>query len=173
MARIHRRSVLDNYVGVVIHLEPDILEHEVKWTLGSITMNKANGGDGILAELFLILKDDAIKELYWICQQIKMLIFIPILKKVQVKVLVTHSCPTLCDRMDSSPPDSSVHRILQERILEWVSISFFRELSHPRDQTQVSHIAGKFFTVWATKEVPNYWTIVFISHASKVVLKIF
>ena len=55
---------LDNHVGVVIHLEPDILEHEVKWTLGSITMNKANGGDGILAELFLILKDDAIKELY-------------------------------------------------------------------------------------------------------------
>ena len=55
---------LDNHVGVFIHLEPDILEHEVKWTLGSITMNKANGGDGILAELFLILKDDAIKELY-------------------------------------------------------------------------------------------------------------
>ena len=64
MARIHRRYVLDNHVGVVIHLEPDILEHEVKCTLGSITMNKANGGDGILAELFLILKVDAIKELY-------------------------------------------------------------------------------------------------------------
>ena len=55
---------MDNRVGMVIHLELDILEHEVKWTLGSITMNKANGGDGILAELFLILKDDAIKELY-------------------------------------------------------------------------------------------------------------
>ena len=55
---------LDNHFGVVNHLEPDILEHEVKWTLGSITMNKANGGDGILAELFLFLKDDAIKELY-------------------------------------------------------------------------------------------------------------
>ena len=76
-----------------------------------------------------------------------MLIFIPILKKVQVKVLVIQSCPTLCDRMDSSPPDSSVHSILWERILEWVSISFSRVSSHPRDQTQVSHTAGRFFTV--------------------------
>ena len=49
---------------MIAHLEPDILVCEVKWVLGSITMNKANGGDGILAELFLILKDDAIKELY-------------------------------------------------------------------------------------------------------------
>ena len=55
---------MDNRIGVVIHLELDILEHEVKGTLGSINMNKANGGDGIPAELFLILKDDAIKELY-------------------------------------------------------------------------------------------------------------
>ena len=61
---------LDNHVGVVIHLEPDILEHEVKWTLGSISMNKASGDDGIPVELFQILKDDAVKVLHSICQQI-------------------------------------------------------------------------------------------------------
>ena len=61
---------LDNHDGVVTHLEPDILEYEVKWTLGSIITNKANGGDGIPAELFQILKDDAVKVLHSICQQI-------------------------------------------------------------------------------------------------------
>ena len=58
----------DNHDGVITHLEPDILEWEVKWTLGSITMNKASGGDGIPVELFQILKDDAIKVLHSICQ---------------------------------------------------------------------------------------------------------
>jgi len=57
-------------MGMITHLEPDILECEVKWALGSITTNKANGGDGIPAELFQILKDDAVKVLYSICQQI-------------------------------------------------------------------------------------------------------
>ena len=60
----------DNHDGVITHLEPGILEYEVKWALGSITMNKASGGDGILAELFQILKDDALKVLHSICQQI-------------------------------------------------------------------------------------------------------
>ena len=60
----------DNHNGVITHLEPDILECEVKWVLGSITMNKASGGDGIPAELFQILKDDAVKVLHSICQQI-------------------------------------------------------------------------------------------------------
>ena len=60
---------LGNHNGVIIHLEPDILDCEVKWTLGSITMNKASGGDGIPAELFQILKDDAVKALHSICQQ--------------------------------------------------------------------------------------------------------
>ena len=60
---------LDNHNGVLTHLEPDILECEVKWTLGSITMNKASGGDRIPAELFQILKDDAVKVLHAICQQ--------------------------------------------------------------------------------------------------------
>ena len=60
----------DNHDGVISHLEPDILECEAKWALGSITTNKASGGDGILAVLFQILKDDAVKVLHSICQQI-------------------------------------------------------------------------------------------------------
>ena len=60
----------DTHNGVITHLEPDILACEVKWALESITMNKARGGDGIPVELFQILKDDAIKELHSICQQI-------------------------------------------------------------------------------------------------------
>ena len=60
----------DNHNGVITHLEPDILECEVKWALGSITTNKASGGDGIPVELFQILKDDAVKVLHSICQQI-------------------------------------------------------------------------------------------------------
>ena len=60
----------DNHDGVITHLEPDILECEVKWALGSITMNKASGGDGISVELFQILKDDAVKVLHSICQQV-------------------------------------------------------------------------------------------------------
>ena len=59
----------DNHDGVITHLEPDVLECKVKWALGSITMNKASGGDGIPVELFQILKDDAVKVLHSICQQ--------------------------------------------------------------------------------------------------------
>ena len=74
MARIHRRVIqkglneLVNHEGVITHLEPDILESEVKWALGSITMSKASGGDGIPAELFQILKNGAVKVLHSICQ---------------------------------------------------------------------------------------------------------
>ena len=60
----------DNHSGVITHLEPDIRECEVKWSLGSITMNKASGGDGNRLELFQILKDDAVKVLHSICQQV-------------------------------------------------------------------------------------------------------
>ena len=77
MARIHRRTIQkglndpNNHDGVVTHLEPDILECEVKWALGSITMNKASGGDGIPVELFQILGDDDVNVLPSICQQIR------------------------------------------------------------------------------------------------------
>ena len=80
---------------MITHLEPDILESEIKWDLGSITMIKASGGDGILVELFQILKDDAFKVLHSICQQIwkthqwpqdwKSSVFIPIPKKGNAK----------------------------------------------------------------------------------------
>ena len=76
MARIYRTTVQkdlhdpDDHDGVITHLEPDILEWEVKWALGRITTNKASGGDGIPVELFQILKDDAVKVLHSVCQQI-------------------------------------------------------------------------------------------------------
>ena len=69
------------------------------------------------------------------------------------KVLGTQSCPTLYDPMDCSPPSSSVHGILQARILECVVIPFSRGSSWTRDWSQVSHIAGIFFTIWATREL--------------------
>ena len=68
---------------------------------------------------------------------------------------VAQSCPTLCDPMDCSLPSSSIHGILQARILEWVAISFSRGSSRPRDWTQVSRIVGRCFTVWATREVQH------------------
>ena len=99
----------DNHDGMITHLQPDILECEVKWALESITINKANGGDGIPVELFEILKDDAVKVLHSICQQIrktqqwpqdwKRSVFIPIPKKGNAKecsnyltiALISHS----------------------------------------------------------------------------------
>ena len=94
----------DNHNGVFTHLEPDILECEVKWALGSITTNKASGGDGIPVELFQILEDDAVKVLLSICQQIwktqqwpqdwKRSVFIPIPKKGNAKKMfkLLHNC---------------------------------------------------------------------------------
>ena len=74
--------------------------------------------------------------------------------------------------MDCSLSGSSVHGIFQTRVLEWIAIAFSRGSSWPRDRTRVSRIAGRHFTVWATREAPNYRTIALISHASKVMLKI-
>ena len=67
---------------------------------------------------------------------------------------ITQSCPTLFDPMDCNLPGSSDHGISQARILEWVAVPFSRGSYQPRDQTQVSLIAGRFFTVWATREAP-------------------
>ena len=95
-------SDLDNHDGVVTHLEPDILECQVKWALGSITMNKARGGDRTPDELFQILKDDAVKVLHSICQQIwkiqqwpqdwKRSVFIPVPKEGNAKECSSYSC---------------------------------------------------------------------------------
>ena len=75
-----------------------------------------------------------------------------------LKFKVSQSCPTLCDPMDCSLPASSTHGIFQARILEWVAISFSRGSSRPRDRTQASHITGRHFTVWATKEAFKVWS---------------
>ena len=80
---------------------------------------------------------------------------------------VAQSCPTLCDPMDCSLPGSSIHGIFQARILEWVSISFSKGSSRPEDQTQVSCVVGRCFTIWATYPRPlqneascqSYWHI--------------
>ena len=105
----------NNHDGVITHVEPDILECEAKWALGSITMKKASGGDGIPVELFQILKDDAVKMLHSICQQIwetqqwpqdcKMSIFILIPKKGNAKEFQTtiqlhlfHMLTRLCSK---------------------------------------------------------------------------
>ena len=79
---------------------------------------------------------------------------------MKVKAKVAQSCPTLCD-----PMDYTVHGILQARILEWVAFPFSRGSSQPRDQTQVSHIAGRFFTSWATREALEYVYHIYI-HSS-------
>ena len=98
-------------------------------------------------------------ELFCFLHFIKNLPFILHSSKVKKrKVLVTQLCLTFCDPMDCSPPGSSVHRILQARILECVAILFSRGSSPARDQTQVSHIAGRFFTLWATREAQEYWS---------------
>ena len=111
----------DNHDGVIIHLEPDILECEVKWASGSITMNKASGDDGIPVELFQILKDDAVKVLHSICQQIWKIqqcpqdwersIFIPIPKKGSAK-----ECSNCCTIALISHASKVMLKILQARL---------------------------------------------------------
>ena len=111
----------DNHNGVIIHLEPDILECEVKWALGSDTTNKASGGDGIAVELFQILKDNALKVLHSICQQIwktqqcpkdwKRSVFIPIPKKGNVK-----ECSNSCTIAFISHDIKVMLKILQARL---------------------------------------------------------
>ena len=111
----------DDHNGVITHLEPDILECEVKWVLGSITTNKASGGDGIPIELFQILKDDAVKVLHSIGQQIwksqqwpqdsKRSVFIPIPKKRNDK-----ECSNYCTITLISHASKVTLKILQVRL---------------------------------------------------------
>ena len=88
---------------------------------------------------------------YWQASYYSLIGLLNVLNRSEVKV--AQSCPTLCDPKDCSLPGSSVHGILQARILEWAAIPFFRVSSQPRDWTQVSHIAGRFFTLLATRKV--------------------
>ena len=110
-----------NHDGVITHLEPDILECEVKWALGSIARNKASGGDGIPVELFQILKDDAVKVLRSICQQIwktqqwsqdwKSSVFIPVPKKGNAK-----ECSNYCTIALILHASKVMLKILQARL---------------------------------------------------------
>ena len=105
---------------MIIHLEPDILECEVKWALESITMNKASGGDGIPVELFQILKDDAVKVLHSICQQIwktqQWSVFIPIPKKGNAE-----ECSNYCTIALNSHASKVMLKILQARLQQYVN----------------------------------------------------
>ena len=113
----------DNHDGVITHLEPDILECKVKCALGSITMNKASGGDGIPAELFQILKDDAVTVLHLICQQTwktqqwpqdwKMLVFIPIPKKDNAKEFSNYHTSALISHTEE--PEVKLQHLLDHQ----------------------------------------------------------
>ena len=130
---------------MVTHLEPDILECEVKWAIGSITMNKATGGDGIPTDLFQILKDDAIKVLHSICQQIwetqqwsqdwKLSVFIPIPKKGNAKECSKYHTIALI-----SHASKILLKILQARLQQYMNCELpdvqagFRKVRGTRDQ---------------------------------------
>ena len=141
----------DNYDGVIIHLEPDILECEVKWALESITTNKASGGDGIPVELFQILKDDGVKVLHSICQQIwktqqrpqdwKGSVFIPIPKKGNAMKCSNQHTISLISHTSKVMP-----QILQARLQQYMNCELpdvqaeFRKDRGTKNQ--IANIAG-------------------------------
>ena len=140
----------DNHDGVITHLEPDILECEVKWPLGSIIKSKASGGDGIPVELFQILKDHAVKVLHSIFQQIwktqqwpqdwKRSVFIPILKKGNAKECSNYRTIALI-----SHTSKAVLKILQARFQQYINHELpnvqagFRKGRGTRDQIANIH----------------------------------
>ena len=151
----------DNQDGVVTHLEPDILECEVKWALESITTNKASGGDGIPVELFQILKDDAVKVLHSICQHIsktqlwpqdwKRSVFIPIPKKGNAKQCSNYHTIALI-----SHASKIMLKILQARLQQYMNCELpdvqagFRKGRGTRDQ-----IANIYCIMEKCKRVPE------------------
>ena len=124
----------DNHDGVITHLEPDILECEVKWALESITMNKASGGDGIPVELFQILKDDAVNVLHSICQQIwktqqwpqdwKRSVFISIPKKSNAKECSNYCTIALVSHASNAQNSASQTSVIREPWTPWCSSWF-------------------------------------------------
>ena len=140
----------DNHEGVITHLEPEILECEVKWALGSIITSKASGGDGIPVELFQVLKYDAVKVLHSICQQIwktqqwpqhlKRSVFIPILKKGNAK-----ECSNYCTIALISHAGKAMLKTVQARLPQYMNRELsdvqagFRKGRGPRDQIANIH----------------------------------
>ena len=159
----------DNHDGVITHLEPDILEYEVKWALGSITTNKASGGDGIPVELFQILKDDAVKVLHSICQQnwktqqwpqdCKRSVFIPTPKKDQRMLKLLYSCT-------HSHASKVMLKILQARLQQYMNREIpdvqagFRKGRGTRDQ-----IANIRWIMEKAREFQKNIYFCFIDHA--------
>ena len=152
MARIHRRTIQkkdlhnpDNHNGVITHLEPDILECKAKWALGRITTNKASGGDGIPVDLLQILKDDAVKVLCSVCQEIwetqqwpqdwKRSVYFPIPKKGNIKECSNYHTVALI-----SHTSEVMLKILQARLQQYVNSELpdvqagFRKGRGTRDQ---------------------------------------
>ena len=148
----------DNHDGVITHLESGILECEVKWALGSITTNKARGGDGIPVVLFQILKDDSVKVLHSICQQIwksqqrpqdwKRSVFIPIPKKGNAK-----QCSNYCTIALISHASKIMLKIIQARLQQYMNHELpdvqagFRKVRGTRDQ-----IANILWIIEKTRE---------------------
>ena len=131
-----------NHNGVITHLEPDILECKIKWALGSITTKNVSGGAGILDELFQILKDDAVKVLHSICQQIwktqqwphdwKRSVFIPILKKGSAK-----ECSNYCKITFILHASKVMHKILQARVQQHMN----HEIPDVQAETSKEHLS--------------------------------
>ena len=163
MARIYRRTIKrglndpDNHNGIVTHLEPDIPECEVKWALGSITMNKARRGDGILAELFQSIKDNAVKLLHSKCQQIwktqqypqdwKRSVFMPIPKKGNAK-----ECSNHCTIVLISHASKVMLKIPQAR--EFQQNIYFCFMDYAKSFDCVDH--NKLWKILKEMEIPDY-----------------
>ena len=161
----------DNHDGVITHLEPDFLEYEIKWALGSITMNKTSGDDGIPAELFQILKDDAVKVLYSICQQTwktqlwpqdwKRSVFIPIPKKGNAKECSNYRTVALI-----SHAGKVMLKILQAKLQPYVNRELpdvqagFRKGRRTRDQ-----IANILWIIEKAREFQKNIYFCFIDYA--------
>ena len=154
------------------HLEPDILEYEVKWALGSITMNKASGGDGIPVEVFQILKDDAVKVLHSICQQIwntqqwpqdwKRSVFIPTPKKGNTK-----KCSNYCTIALVSHTSKVMLNVLRARLQQYVNheLLVFKldlEKAEEPDRVQIANIR---WIIEKAREFQKNIYFCFIDHA--------
>ena len=162
----------DNHSGVITHLEADFLQCKVKWALGSITRNNASGGYGIPVELFQILKDDAVKVLHSICQQIwktqqwpqdwKRSVFIPIPKKGNAK-----QCSNYCTIAFISHASKVMLKILQARLQQYVNCELpdvkagFRKSRGIRDQ-----IANIHWIIEKAREFQRNIYFCFIDHAN-------
>ena len=188
MSILHRRKYKkdlhdpDNHDGVISHLEQDILEWELKWALGRITMNQASGGDGIPVELFQILKDDAVKVLHSMCQQIwktpqrpqdwKRSVFIPIPKKGNAK-----ECSNYCIIGLISHASKVMLKILQARLQHYMNHEIpdvqggFRKDRETGDQIANIHIekarGSRKISTSALLTTPNPLTVWITTNCGK------